>query len=595
MEATFRAVIQEERERGRTVLLSSHILAEVEALCDRVSIIRDGRNVESGTLGELRHLARTTITAELAEPLTTLDGPAVHGLVVDGNRVQFDVDTGALDEVLRRLTEHGVRSLTSQPPTLEELFLRHYTSNGDHESEAGGVAMTGTWALIRLALRRDRLTLPIWIVVLGVLPASMASSYETYYPTAVERAGLTASIGRNPSVAVLYGPAFDLSTAGGFAAWRVGGLLAVLTGLMAIFTVTRHTRAEEDSGRAELLASAAVGRNALLSAGIAVAAGASVLIGAVQALALLAADLPVDGAVALGLATAATGLVFTAVAAVACQFAEYSRSANGIGAAVLGFGFLLRAVGDSSTVAPWLSWLSPIGWAQQLRPFAGERWWVVIVPALAAVMIGAVALRAAASARPRRRAAASPSRSGAGRAELGEPGGPGVATAARRPPRLARRHGGVRRGVRVDRQRHLRPARRQRAGAGGVRAVGRDERPRRRLPRLPGGDLRHDRRPLRRASDVASPRRGDVVARRAAPGHTGRAGAVGGEPPRVGLRRQRGDPAGDRGGDRAHPWPAHRERRRGRRRHARRDGCSGARPRGSSWPSASRCSVWRRS
>ena len=136
MEATFRAVIQEERERGRTVLLSSHILAEVEALCDRVSIIRDGRNVESGTLGELRHLARTTITAELAEPLTTLDGPAVHGLVVEGNRVQFDVDTGALDAVLRRLTEHGVRSLTSQPPTLEELFLRHYTSNGDHESEA---------------------------------------------------------------------------------------------------------------------------------------------------------------------------------------------------------------------------------------------------------------------------------------------------------------------------------------------------------------------------------------------------------------------------------------------------------------------------
>ena len=134
MEATFRAVIQEERDRGRTVLLSSHILAEVEALCDRVSIIRDGRNVESGTLGELRHLARTSITAELAEPLTALDGPAVHGLVVDGNRVRFDVDAGALDEVLRRLTEHGVRSLTSQPPTLEELFLQHYSTNGDPET-----------------------------------------------------------------------------------------------------------------------------------------------------------------------------------------------------------------------------------------------------------------------------------------------------------------------------------------------------------------------------------------------------------------------------------------------------------------------------
>jgi ABC-2 type transport system ATP-binding protein len=136
MEATFRAVIQEERERGRTVLLSSHILAEVEALCDRVSIIRDGRNVESGTLDELHHLARTTITAELVEPLATLDGPAVHDLVVEGHRVRFDVDSGALDDVLRRLTEHGVRSLTSQPPTLEELFLRHYSTNGDTETES---------------------------------------------------------------------------------------------------------------------------------------------------------------------------------------------------------------------------------------------------------------------------------------------------------------------------------------------------------------------------------------------------------------------------------------------------------------------------
>jgi ABC-2 type transport system ATP-binding protein len=129
MEATFQYAIQEEREQGRTVLLSSHILAEVEALCDKVSIIRNGRTVESGTLAELRHLTRTSITAELAGPpngLTKLEN--IHDLKVEGNRVRFDVETRSLDEALRRLTEVGVRSLVSQPPTLEELFLRHYTT-----------------------------------------------------------------------------------------------------------------------------------------------------------------------------------------------------------------------------------------------------------------------------------------------------------------------------------------------------------------------------------------------------------------------------------------------------------------------------------
>jgi ABC-2 type transport system ATP-binding protein len=127
MEAVFQDCITEERERGRTVLLSSHILAEVESLCDRVSIIRLGRTVETGTLSELRHLTRTSIAAELAAaPNGIADHPGVHDLKVDGTHVKFDVDTKELDSVLKQLTQVGVRSLTSQPPTLEELFLRHY-------------------------------------------------------------------------------------------------------------------------------------------------------------------------------------------------------------------------------------------------------------------------------------------------------------------------------------------------------------------------------------------------------------------------------------------------------------------------------------
>jgi ABC-2 type transport system ATP-binding protein len=139
MEASFRDWINhEERARGRTVLLSSHILAEVEALADRVSIIRAGRVVESGTLAELRHLTRTSVTAELARPPDGLAGlPGVHDLEVDGTRVRLHVDTDQLDAVLRRLTTVGVRSLVSQPPTLEELFLRHYEA-GDGQAAREG-------------------------------------------------------------------------------------------------------------------------------------------------------------------------------------------------------------------------------------------------------------------------------------------------------------------------------------------------------------------------------------------------------------------------------------------------------------------------
>ncbi|CRK60957.1 Methionine ABC transporter ATP-binding protein [Alloactinosynnema sp. L-07] len=127
MEAVFQECIEEERDRGRTVLLSSHILAEVETLCDRVSIIRAGRTVETGTLSELRHLTRTAITAELATPPNGIAALAgVHDVKVNGNHVSFDVDTRELDGALKALTYSGVRALTSQPPTLEELFLRHY-------------------------------------------------------------------------------------------------------------------------------------------------------------------------------------------------------------------------------------------------------------------------------------------------------------------------------------------------------------------------------------------------------------------------------------------------------------------------------------
>src|SRR5438552_7201084 len=138
MEAVFQDCIREVKTEGRTVLLSSHILAEVEALCDRLSIIRLGRTEQSGTLQELRHLTRTSITAELKAPVAGFDSlPGIHGLEIHDSQVKVDVDSEHLDEVVRRLSELGVTSLVSHPPTLEELFLRHYGDELAKEPERG--------------------------------------------------------------------------------------------------------------------------------------------------------------------------------------------------------------------------------------------------------------------------------------------------------------------------------------------------------------------------------------------------------------------------------------------------------------------------
>jgi ABC-2 type transport system ATP-binding protein len=127
MEAEFQECIREVKAEGRTVLLSSHILAEVEALCDRVSIIRAGRTQLTGTLGELRRLTRTSISAEtVAPPAGLTDLPGLHGLLVDDHHVRFEVDTEQLDGAIKRLSALGLRTLVSHPPTLEELFLRQY-------------------------------------------------------------------------------------------------------------------------------------------------------------------------------------------------------------------------------------------------------------------------------------------------------------------------------------------------------------------------------------------------------------------------------------------------------------------------------------
>src|SRR5690606_18879882 len=189
-------------------------------------------------------------------------------------------------------------------------------------------SLAGTRALVRLAARRDRIVLPVWAVVIGVLAASGGSAYEALYPNPAERAALSSSVGANPSFAIIFGPAYNLETAGGFTVWRFGTIAALLTSLVAAFTVTRHTRQEEDTGRQELLSSTVVGRYAPLTAGIATAGGFSVLTGVLLAAMTAGIGAEPAGSVAFGAAVALCGLVFTGVAAVTAQLAECSRTAN---------------------------------------------------------------------------------------------------------------------------------------------------------------------------------------------------------------------------------------------------------------------------
>ncbi|HST63646.1 MAG TPA: ABC transporter permease, partial [Mycobacteriales bacterium] len=248
--------------------------------------------------------------------------------------------------------------------------------------------MSGWGPLLRLALRRDRIVLPAWIYGIVLTVVSTASSYDRLYPTEAERAQVAAGAGTG-ALRAITGPAFDLTTVGGLTAWRIAGTGAVLAALMSLLLITRHTRAEEDAGRTELVGAAAVGRYAVPAAAFLVALLANVSIAVLSAAGLALVGLPPAGSVALGAAIASAGLVFAAVALVTAQVASVGRAASGAAGALLGLAFLVRALGDSGP--SWLSWFSPIGWAQQVRAFSGERWWVFALPVLLTAGLVAVA------------------------------------------------------------------------------------------------------------------------------------------------------------------------------------------------------------
>ncbi|MFE4968407.1 ABC transporter permease [Streptomyces sp. NPDC056660] len=250
--------------------------------------------------------------------------------------------------------------------------------------------LTGTGTLLRFALRRDRLTTPVWIAVNALMVLSMPNTLKTLYGTESERTDLVRQLETNASFRALIGPLHDTSL-GGLTAWRVGVYAGVLAAVTSLLVVVRHTREEEEAGRAELLASGAVGRRASLTAALLAAAVAN----AVLALLITAglAGQGAAGALSFGLGLAGTGMVFATAAAIVAQLTESARLARGLTSAVLGTAFVLRAAGDSATgdgSSP-LTWLSPLGWLENLRPFAAERWWVLALFTAAVLAQAAVA------------------------------------------------------------------------------------------------------------------------------------------------------------------------------------------------------------
>ncbi len=250
---------------------------------------------------------------------------------------------------------------------------------------------TGWRAVTRHILRRDRLRLTIWIGSLSVLTGVTVSSLKSLYSTPQALAKAASIIATNTAVIAMSGPPRALATLGGRLAFEVWQYCIAIA-LMAVLAVGRHTRAEEESGRAELLRATVVGRHAQSLAAMLVAAGASVAVGGLMAVSLIAQHMPAAGSLALGAGFASIGVVFAAIALVTNQLTEHARTASGLAGAVLAATYLLRASGD--TGRPWLSWLSPFGWAQALRPFSGERWWPLAVAVGVALVCvaGAIAL-----------------------------------------------------------------------------------------------------------------------------------------------------------------------------------------------------------
>ncbi|TDE20886.1 anibiotic ABC transporter [Actinomadura sp. 6K520] len=265
----------------------------------------------------------------------------------------------------------------------------------------GPRTFTGTLRLTRLALRRDRVQLPLWLLGLTAVTGTVASSIIGLYATESEQAAYARSSAMS-AVSRVFNGVVPEPTLGAIVVAETFGLVSVLAALMSILAMVRHTRQSEETGRAEMIGSMVVGRHAMLTAALLVTVGANALLAVLVAAVLIAAGLPAAGSLLMGAAIGASGAAFAGVAAVTAQITESARAANGIAAAVLGLTYLLRGLGDGLATAGadglrvtslWPSWLSPLGWGQRTEPFAADRLWPLLLHAALLVVLAGTAYR----------------------------------------------------------------------------------------------------------------------------------------------------------------------------------------------------------
>jgi ABC-2 type transport system permease protein len=284
------------------------------------------------------------------------------------------------------MTTAGTADVSPAAPAPAEVESRH--------GAAQGHTLTGTWTMVRFIVRRDRVRLPVWILSIVLMVWVTAISVIDLYPTQADLDLAAETASGNGALIFLLGPDYGLDTLGGQVVWNLGAFGYVIVALMGMFLVGRHTRLDEETGRTELLRATVLGRNAPVTAVLLVATVAFAIVGALIALSLVSQDLPTTGSVVYGAAMGAFGLMFAGVTAVTAQITEHNRTALGTAGIALGASYVIRGVGDIGSGT--LSWLSPMGWAMESRPFAGERPWTILllVGATVALVVGAYALLA---------------------------------------------------------------------------------------------------------------------------------------------------------------------------------------------------------
>jgi ABC-2 type transport system permease protein len=254
-------------------------------------------------------------------------------------------------------------------------------------------SLAGSQDLIKLAARRDRVMLVAWIYVLTIVVVGTGYSFKGLYKTPAARETFASGIIHDAATLALGGPLYNDSL-GALVVYKVGAGSALAAGLMSIFIVIRHTRADEEAGRLELIGSTAVGRHAALAVGVLLGVAANVVLALLIFAGLAVIGLPAGGSAAIGLAIGACGIFFAAVAAVAAQVSGGARGARGMAIGVLAASYLIMSAGAAAGTSGglrWLLWLTPVGWVTQVRAYAGDSWPVLLLPVAAAAIVAACA------------------------------------------------------------------------------------------------------------------------------------------------------------------------------------------------------------